>query len=51
MEACYSSQADGSMPIPCSTSEPLAAYSHPPRRSDAGSEGVILRAAATKRRP
>ena len=50
MQACYSSQADGSMPIPCSTSEPLPAYPHPPRRSDAGSEGVILRAAATKLR-
>jgi len=48
MQACYSSEADGIMPIPWRISEALPAYPRPLQRGDAGSEGVILRASCNE---
>ena len=42
MRACCSSEADGSMPIPWRTSEPLAAFPRPPQRSYGDFESVIF---------
>jgi hypothetical protein len=42
MRACCSSEADGSMPIPWRTSEPLAASPRPPHGSYGVFEGLIF---------
>ena len=42
MRACCSSEADGSMPIPWRTLEPLAAFPRRPQRSYGDFEGVIF---------